>query len=133
MRVLLPPLLAVATLLAVPSARADTLRGAWSGTLHTLQGTCPSERPSTLVVHAGEISFAPGDGVLVLEGKVKPDGQHLHAQLRLPGIDHHPVPMVFEGHAQDKVIVGLFGTPGCRAEVVLLRARDRPLQRALGR
>ncbi len=133
MRLPLLPLVAFATLLVAAGARAAVLHGAWSGTLRTLQGTCPIERPSTLVIHAGQVSFAPADGVLVLQGKVKPDGQHLYAQLKLPGVDHHPVPMVFEGHAQDKVVVGQYGTPSCRAEVLLLRARDRPLQRALGR
>ena len=129
----LSPLALAALLFAGPGAGAEVLHGAWSGTLRTLQGTCPIGRPSTLVIHAGEVSFAPADGVLVLQGKVRPDGQHLHAQLQLPGINHHPVPMVFEGHAQDKAVVGVYGTPSCRAEVLLLRARDRPLQRALGR
>ncbi|WP_428374356.1 hypothetical protein [Lichenicoccus sp.] len=135
MRSVLLAFVAVATVVATPAEAvpAEVLHGSWSGTLRTLQGTCPTLRPSTLVIHAGEVSFAPADGVLVLEGKVKPDGQHLYAQLQLPGVDHKPVPMVFDGHSQDKTIVGLYGTPSCRAEVLLLRARDRPLQRALGR
>ncbi|TLU71801.1 hypothetical protein [Lichenicoccus roseus] len=135
MRPALPLLLTVVMLATAssPGALAAPLQGTWSGTLHALQGSCPTERPSSLVVHGGRVSFAPADGVLVLHGRVKPDGEHLHAQLELSGVDHKPVPMVFEGHRQDEAVVGQYGTPSCRAEVLLLRAHDRPLQRALGR
>jgi len=110
------------------------LRGRWIGSLHTVQGTCPDGHSSTLVIARDHLSFAPADGVLVLRGARRDSNpDHLHAQLRLPGVDHEPVPMVFEAHPEGGAIVGLYGTPSCRASIRLKRPEDRPLQRALGR
>ncbi len=112
---------------------APDLIGRWTGSLHTLQGVCPEQRSSTLVVDRRHLSFAPADGALVLHGRRGTDPARLHAQLSLPGVDHKPVPMVFEGHPDGDAIVGLYGTPTCRAKIRLTRPEDRPLQRALGR
>ena len=97
------------------------LRGRWIGTLHTLQGACPDQQSSTLMIDGHHLSFTPADGVLVLNGARVPGQAHLHAQLRLPGADHKPFPMVFEGHPQGRAILGLYGTPTCRAEIRLHR------------
>ena len=120
-------------LLLIALAGAPELGGRWTGTLHTLQGVCPDRNNSTLLIDRTHVSFTPADGVLVLQGRVGRDPAHLHAQLSLPGVDHKPVPMVFEGHPEGAAIVGLYGTPGCRASIRLERPVDRPLQRALGR
>ncbi len=128
-------MVALAALSSTPAlAAAPDLIGRWTGTLHTLQGTCPDARPSTLLVEARRLSFAPADGVLVLHGsRREADPGRLHAQLSLPGVNHKPVPMVFEGHPDGSSIRGLYGTPACRAEIRLERPIDRPLQHALGR
>jgi hypothetical protein len=114
-------------------AAVPDLRGRWVGSLHTLQGTCSDQRGSTLVIDRDHLSFAPGDGVLVLHGRRGSDPTRLHAQLSLPGFNHKPVPMVFEAHPEGNAIIGLYGTPSCRASIRLERPEDRPLQRALGR
>ena len=115
------------------AAAVPDLRGRWTGSLHTLQGSCPDVRPSTLVIDRDHLSFAPADGVLVLHGRRGGDRARLHAQLSLPGMNHKPVPMVFEGHPDGDAIAGLYGTPTCRAEIRLQRPEDHPLRRALGR
>lgn len=125
--------LATASLgIARAEAATPDLGGRWIGSLHTLQGHCP-ERPSTLVVDQDHVSFAPADGVLVLQGRRGHDRTRLHAQLSLPGMDHKPVPMVFEAHPDGDAISGLYGTPTCRAEIRLRHPEDHPLQRLLGR
>jgi|GEM_PF-1104719 len=134
-----PLLLGACLLLAAPLVPATASRaadpdldGRWVGTLHTLQGRCPDQSSSTLVVNEKELSFAPADGVLVLHGRRTADRSHLHAQLVLPGTNHKPVPMVLQAHPQGRAIVGLYGTPTCRAEITLRRPDEHPLQRALG-
>ena len=115
-----PAWLALALLLdGTRIAQARDLRGQWTGTLHTLQGTCPDQQNSTLMIDGHHLSFAPADGVLVLHGIRVPGQSRLHAQLALPGVNHKPFPMVFEGHPQGRAIVGLYGTPTCRAEIRL--------------
>ncbi len=126
--------LALCGLTSTVAARAaPDLVGRWTGRLHPLQGVCPQQRGSTLVIDRKRLSFAPADGALVLHGRRGDDPARLHAQLSLPGVDHKPVPMVFEGHPEGDAIAGLYGTPTCRAEIRLERPQDRPLQRALGR
>ncbi len=125
--------IALSGLTSTGAARAaPDLIGRWTGTLHTLQGSCPEQRGSTLVIDRERLSFAPADGALVLHGRRGTNPGRLHAQLSLPGVDHKPVPMVFEGHPDGKAITGVYGTPTCRAEIRLERPKDRPLQRAFG-
>ncbi len=135
MRLPLLLIILACTGLAAPDAAAapPDLRGRWTGSLHTVQGSCPDFRPSTLVIDRDHVSFIPADGVLVLRGKRGSDPARLHARLNLPGMDHKPVPMVFEAHPQGNALVGQYGTPTCRADIRLERPEDRPLQRALGR
>ena len=100
MRLSTLPIVLAAAAIAGASARAapPDLLGRWTGTLHTMQGSCPDQASSTLVVGRKHVSFVPADGVLVLHGARSSDPAHLHAQLTLPGVDHKPVPMVFEAH-----------------------------------
>ena len=107
--------------------------GEWAGTLVTTQGTCPDGTPSRLLVGGTEISFVPANGVLVLHGHRRPGGR-LHAQLLLTDMNRHPLPMVFEGvlAPDGSRIDGTYGTPSCRAHVVLLRPENHPLRRLLG-
>src|ERR1700709_1342670 len=107
-------LASLASITGQASAATPDLRGRWIGSLHTMQGTCPDQHNSTLVIARDHLSFAPADGVLVLRGTRRDSNpDHLHAQLRLPGVDHKPVPMVFEAHPEGDAIVGLYGTPSC--------------------
>ena len=115
-----------------PAAASPDLLGRWTGSLHTLQGSCPDLHSSTLVIDRSHVSFTPADGVLVLHGRRGSDPARLHAQLSLPGVNHKPVPMVFEGHPDGDAIKGLYGTPTCRAEIRLERPEDHPLRRAFG-
>ena len=119
--------------IAASASATPDLVGRWTGSLHTLQGVCPEQRSSTLVIDRRRLSFAPADGALVLHGRRDADPSRLHAQLSLPGVDHKPVPMVFEGRPDGDAIAGVYGTPTCRAKIRLERPQDRPLQRALGR
>ena len=114
-------LVLLSVLLPRPSGAAPDLLGRWTGRLHTVQGTCPDAAPSTLVVGGASVSFAPADGALVLRGRRGHDRARLHAQLLLPGVNHKPVPMVFEGHPEGHEITGEYGTPSCRAEIRLKR------------
>ena len=126
--------LALLVLATVPAKAApgDPV-GEWAGTLVATQGTCPDRAPSRLLVGGTDISFVPAGGVLVLHGQRRP-GPSLHAQLLLADMNHHPLPMVFEGTlAPDgSRIDGVYGTPSCRARVALLRPAIHPLQRLLG-
>jgi len=108
--------------------------GTWRGTFVTDKGSCPTATPSRLLVGSEDISFMPGDGVLVLHGKRKAETGVLHAQLLLQDMNHKPLPMVFEGtlRADGSAIDGTYGTPACRAHVALVRPVNHPLQRALG-
>ena len=108
--------------------------GEWAGRLVTEAGTCPGPRPARLLVGSEDVSFLPSGGVLVLHGRRKPGSEHLHAQLLLTDINHKPLPMVFEGAlAPDGThIDGSYGTPTCRARVLLTRPAEHPITRALG-
>ena len=108
--------------------------GEWTGTLMTDKGTCPDRAPSRLVVGSRKISFIPAAGVLVLEGILKPAPAALHAQLLLHDMNHKPLPMVFEGtqSADGSRIDGTYGTPSCRAHILMVRPVEHPFQRVLG-
>lgn len=112
----------------------NDMDGEWAGTLHTEQGRCPDRAPSRLLVDAGAVRFVPAGGVLVLTGHHDQGGSRVHAQVALTDMNHKPLPMVFEGTlAPDgQQIAGSFGSPACRASVVLLRPTDHGLSRVLG-
>jgi hypothetical protein len=86
------------------------------------------------MVDGRDISFIPTGGVLVLHGRRPSGDPHLHAQLALTDMNKKPLPMVFEGRlaADGSHIDGTYGTPSCRAHLVLVRPENHPLQRVLG-
>ena len=108
--------------------------GEWTGTLITDKGTCPDHALSRLLVDGRDISFIPTAGVLVLHGRRPADDPRLHAQLVLTDMNKKPLPMVFEGRlsTDGSRIDGTYGTPSCRAHVVLVRPVNHPLDRAFG-
>ncbi|QNT77371.1 hypothetical protein [Entomobacter blattae] len=104
-------------------AFAQEAQGIWIGTLKTEKGTCPTERPSTLVIRNDETLFIPGSGSLILKGTFSPDHPHYHAQFIAQGTNHKPFPMVFEGHfdQEKELFKGIYATPSCRANITLDR------------
>ena len=108
--------------------------GEWAGRLVAEAGRCPGPLPARLLVGAQDVSFVPSGGVLVLQGRRRPDDPRLHAQLRLVDANHKPLPMVFDGvlAPDGSHIDGTYGTPNCRAHVVLTRPAEHPISRALG-
>ena len=108
--------------------------GEWTGTLVTDKGHCPDRTAARLLVDGRDVSFIPGGGVLVLRGRRPAGDPHLHAQLALVDMNKKPLPMVFEGRLADDGtrIDGNYGTPSCRAHVVLVRPAYHPLSRAFG-
>lgn len=108
--------------------------GEWTGTLVTDKGRCPDRTAARLLVDGRDISFIPTSGVLVLHGRRPAGDPRLHAQLALVDMNKKPLPMVFEGRlaADGTRIDGTYGTPSCRAHVVLVRPADHPLSRAFG-
>ncbi|GBR05566.1 hypothetical protein [Acetobacter oeni] len=121
-----------------PSARAASdaqsdPTGLWTGTLVTDQGNCPDQMESTLQIEPSRIAFTPGTGALILHGKPDKDHKHFHAQLMLTDMKKKPLPMVFEGHPDGQTITGEFGTPTCRAHIVMKRPESHTLDNFLGR
>ena len=108
--------------------------GEWTGTLVTDKGACPDRVASRLLVGSERISFIPTAGVLVLHGIRKPGEDRLHAQLLLRDMNRKPLPMVFEGtqSADGGRIDGTYGTPTCRAHILMVRPVEHPFQRVLG-
>ncbi len=108
--------------------------GEWAGRLVTLAGTCPAPLPARLLVGAREVSFLPSGGVLVLHGERRPDSPRLHAQLLLADMNRKPLPMVFDGilAPDGSHIDAVYGTPTCRARIVLVRPAEHPISRAFG-
>lgn len=127
----LTALLALGACAGSPSADPN---GEWSGTMVTDKGRCPDRAPSRLLVDSKDISFIPAGGVLVLHGRRTDNQTRLHAQLALRDMNHKPLPMVFEGAlaADGTRIDGTYGTPSCRAHIVLAHPDSHPLQRVLG-
>ncbi|MCH4022157.1 MAG: hypothetical protein LKH33_07930 [Acetobacter sp.] len=106
----------------VGTGHALDLSGNWVGRLVAEQGRCPDQNDSILSITPDAVSFAPGGGALVLQGKPSEHMSRLHAQLILNDAKQHPLPMVFEGHPEGAGrIVGVYGTPACRAHIELRR------------
>ncbi|NHN89042.1 hypothetical protein [Acetobacter conturbans] len=117
--------------LAASDAQDDPT-GDWSGMLVTDKGTCPTQRESVLQVQANRLFFAPATGTLVLRGKPDKTSQRFHAQLVLKDMKGQPLPMVFDGHPEGDTIVGVFGTPNCRAHIVLTRPKGNAWKNFMG-
>ncbi|GBQ16060.1 hypothetical protein [Swaminathania salitolerans] len=106
---------------ATPPAPSKDPRGLWTGALVTEQGTCPTESNSTLQINANDITFTPGDSALVLKGRRGPDNLHYHARLAMKDAGRKPYTIVFNGYPVGNAIGGNYGSPSCRAHVVMTR------------
>ncbi|NVN43086.1 hypothetical protein HW537_04125 [Asaia siamensis] len=95
--------------------------GVWTGALVTDQGSCPTDSNSTLQIGTKAISFTPGDNALVLKGERGADKQHFHAQLDMKDAQRKPYSIVFNGYPVGNAIGGIYGSPTCRAHVVMTR------------
>ena len=89
----------------------------------TEQGVCGSgfdagKAPATLIVHGGDVQFAPSDGVTVITGHITATG-HVVATGVTDGADHKPFQQVFEGDRTGDRVTGRFASPRCRASGVL--------------
>jgi hypothetical protein len=71
------------------------------------------------------ITFAPGDGVLVLRGSLAADGT-LHAEYEATGAGHKPFPLKFDGTLSTSGVNGTFSSPICRAHVELHSPKPIP-------
>jgi len=94
--------------------------GRWTGEVTPIGGTCPPSH-ATLTVGAGAFSFTPDDGVLVVRGKVAPDGT-LQGTLPLVGQNHVAFPLNIAGTLTPDGFTGTYTTPKCRATVRMRRA-----------
>nr|WP_220790471.1 hypothetical protein [Gluconacetobacter takamatsuzukensis] len=107
--------------------------GIWTGTLVADRGVCPETRaPSTLQIESRRIAFTPADGAYTLRGRRDATPGRFHAQLVLDGMNHRPFAMVFEGTPDGATIRGTYGTPRCRAHVVLTRPQSHVTEHFLG-
>ena len=120
---LLPAALCLALCSALPAAaRAESPLGLWTGRLVTDQGSCDETRDtSTFQIEKRHITFTPADGSILLTGVPEADHAHYHAEALVRQPSGAPFPMVFEAHPEGKTIVGAYGTPRCRAHIVLKR------------
>ncbi|MFT8777496.1 MAG: hypothetical protein ABF893_12695 [Gluconacetobacter liquefaciens] len=107
--------------------------GIWTGTLVAERGICPETRaPSTLQIGSERIAFTPADGVHTLRGQRDATSGRFHAQLVLNDMNRKPFPMVFEGTPDGATIRGTYGTPRCRAHVVLTRPQSHAMDHFMG-
>jgi len=95
--------------------------GIWTGALVTDQGSCPTTSDSTLQIGTKAISFTPGDNALVLKGARGNDPHHYHAQLDMKDAQRKPYSLVFNGYPVGNAIGGIYGSPTCRAHIVMTR------------
>ncbi|GAN86762.1 hypothetical protein LU298_15625 [Komagataeibacter intermedius] len=121
-------LLAGACLACLPPApaRADAQhdpQGLWTGQLVTDRGNCSMEttNTSTLQIGAKQLTFTPADGSLALVGIPAKAATHYHAEALVKQPSGAPFPMVFEARPEGDTMVGTYGTPRCRAHIVLKR------------
>ena len=85
---------------------------------------CP-DSTAVLLLRGEEARFIPNEGVVVLDGKLAPDGAVAAAAERAgargqgrqaPG---GPFRMVFQGRLENGKVTGTYGTPLCRGHVEL--------------
>lgn len=118
----LPAAFCLACLALPPVARADSPLGLCTGQLVTDQGSCDETRDtSTFQIEKKRITFTPADGSILLTGVAEAGYAHYHAEALVRQPSGAPFPMVFEAHPEGKTIVGTYGTPRCRAHIVLKR------------
>ncbi|GBQ58012.1 hypothetical protein [Komagataeibacter swingsii] len=112
--------------LAPAPARADARNdpiGLWTGQLVRDQGNCTTETGNTSTFQIGtkRMTFTPADGSIALTGvpQKKADLYHTETVVRQPS--GAAFPMVFEARPEGDTMVGTYGTPRCRAHIVMKR------------
>jgi hypothetical protein len=117
---------------AADSAARDPI-GLWTGTLVADRGICPeTQASSTLQIGTKRITFTPADGSQTLHGTRDATPGRFHAQLILSDMNRKPYPVVFEGKPDGDTISGVYGSPRCRAHIVLTRPKGSGLEHFLG-
>ncbi|ATU72365.1 hypothetical protein CFR78_12745 [Komagataeibacter rhaeticus] len=114
----------LACLCALPfPAMAESPLGLWTGRLVADRGSCDDETrdTSTFQIETRHITFTPADGSILLTGVPEKGYAHYHAEALIQQPSGAPFPMVFEAHPEGRTIVGTYGTPRCRAHIVLKR------------
>jgi hypothetical protein len=115
---------AIVLALAVLAGCASLARnGRYAGPVAADEGNCGPVAGGThltgsLQIKGDAVLFAPDSGVLVLPGHIDAAG-HVTASMTMPGADHKPFMMVFEGDLHGDQIEGRYATPRCRATVRL--------------
>ena len=93
-----------------------------------LVGEAPQPCPdgtAVLLLRGDEARFIPNEGVVVLDGKVGPDGavaaaaERAGARSERGGAPRAPFRMVFQGRLENGRVTGTYGTPLCRGHVEL--------------
>jgi hypothetical protein len=75
---------------------------------------------ATLVRLADHFAFAPGDGVIVINGAVKPDGRFT-ATLNTQPPDKPPFLLTVQGRMEAEQVTMDYATPRCHAAATLSR------------
>ena len=113
---------ALAGVLLLAGCGADT-DGRYVGRLvGEAPAPCP-DGPAVLLLHGDQARFIPNDGVVVLDGKLDPDGA-IAAAAQRDGAKggsgpRTPFRMVFRGKLEGAKVTGTYGTPRCRGHVEL--------------
>jgi len=115
------------TLVLLAGCAGAARDGRYAGTVDAEEGLCGlvsggAHLQGSLQIQGDGVLFAPDSGVLILPGHVDAAG-HVTASATMPGADHKPFLMVFEGDLHGDQIEGHYATPRCRAAVRLHRAR----------
>lgn len=98
--------------------------GYWIGSFIVDQGTsCPSGDVALMQVTKKEMIFVPRTGPLVLRGKPQKKTQHYHAELLKTDLNKDPFPIVFEAVPQGDHFLGTYGSPTCRAHLILTKTK----------
>jgi hypothetical protein len=117
-------LISLAVVLALLAGCAGGARnGRYAGAVDADEGVCGPVSGGThlvgsLQIRGDAVLFAPDGGVLILPGHVDGAG-HVSASATMPGVDHKPFLMVFEGDLHGDQLEGHYATPRCRATVRL--------------
>lgn len=104
-----------------PPSPGDDPTGRWVGKLRQDEGNCPTQTNSTLVIDAHSVIFIPGDNSRVLRGTRGRDNLKFQAQLNTKDAKGRPSKLIFLGYPVGHTIGGLYGSPECRAHIVLTR------------
>jgi len=90
----------------------------YSGDLTPVAGTCDPPARAVLVKRGQYVQFTPREGVLILDGKIAPDGATT-ASLDSPGANGKPYHLSLAATLTPSGISGVYVTPRCRYRVDL--------------